>query len=45
MKWRGHGYMRDYGMERLMRDAKYCQMYPSTSQEALLRLLDMSEMG
>ncbi|NPV60573.1 MAG: acyl-CoA/acyl-ACP dehydrogenase [Actinobacteria bacterium] len=41
----GYGYMRDYGMERLMRDAKYCQMYPSTSQEALLRLLDMSETG
>jgi alkylation response protein AidB-like acyl-CoA dehydrogenase len=39
----GYGYMRDYGMERLMRDAKYCQMYPSTSQEVLLRLLEMSE--
>ncbi len=41
----GYGYMRDYGMERLMRDAKYCQMYPTTSQEALLRLLDLSEAG
>jgi len=39
----GYGYMRDYGMERLMRDAKYCQMYPATSQEALLRLLERSE--
>ncbi len=39
----GYGYMRDYGMERLMRDAKYCQMYPVTSQEALLRLLELSE--
>ncbi len=41
----GYGYMRDYGMERLMRDAKYCQMYPTTSQEALLRLLDIYETG
>jgi alkylation response protein AidB-like acyl-CoA dehydrogenase len=39
----GYGYMRDYGMERLMRDAKYCQMYPMTSQEALLRLIEISE--
>ena len=39
----GYGYMRDYGMERLMRDAKYCQMYPLTSQEALLRLFDLYE--
>jgi hypothetical protein len=28
-----------------MRDAKYCQMYPMTSQEALLRLLELSEAG
>jgi alkylation response protein AidB-like acyl-CoA dehydrogenase len=41
----GYGYMRDYGMERLMRDSKYCQMYPTTSQEALLRLLELSETG
>lgn len=41
----GYGYMRDYGMERLMRDSKYCQMYPVTSQEALLRILDQSESG
>jgi alkylation response protein AidB-like acyl-CoA dehydrogenase len=41
----GYGYMRDYGMERLMRDAKYCQMYPTTSQEALLRILELSETG
>ena len=41
----GYGYMRDYGMERLMRDAKYCQMYPTTTQEALLRLLELSEVG
>ncbi len=41
----GYGYMRDYGMERLMRDAKYCQMYPTTSQQALLRLLDIYEAG
>jgi len=26
-----------------MRDAKYCQMYPLTSQEALLRLFDLYE--
>ena len=41
----GYGYMRDYGMERLMRDAKYCQMYPMTGQEVLLRLLEVSETG
>jgi alkylation response protein AidB-like acyl-CoA dehydrogenase len=41
----GYGYMRDYGMERLMRDSKYCQMYPITGQEALLRLLELSETG
>ena len=41
----GYGYMRDYGMERLMRDSKYCQMYPLTSQEALLLLLELSETG
>lgn len=39
----GYGYMRDYGMERLMRDVKYCQIYPTTPQEALLRLLELAE--
>jgi len=39
----GYGYMRDYGMERLMRDAKYCQVYPHTPQEVLLRMLALSE--
>ncbi|WP_287154215.1 acyl-CoA dehydrogenase family protein [Candidatus Solincola tengchongensis] len=41
----GYGYMRDYGMERLMRDAKYCQMFPRPEEEQLLRLLDMAERG
>ncbi len=41
----GYGYMRDYGMERLMRDAKYCQMFPRPEEEQLLRLLDMAESG
>ncbi|MDY6794378.1 MAG: acyl-CoA dehydrogenase family protein [Actinomycetota bacterium] len=41
----GYGYMRDYDMERLMRDAKYCQMYPRTSQEVLLDILELSEKG
>ena len=41
----GYGYMRDYGMERLMRDAKYCQMYPLTTPKVLLRLLELSETG
>ncbi|MBC7253620.1 MAG: acyl-CoA/acyl-ACP dehydrogenase [Actinobacteria bacterium] len=41
----GYGYMRDYGMERLMRDAKYCQMFPRPEEEQLLRLLDMVEQG
>ncbi len=39
----GYGYMRDYGMERLMRDAKYCQMYPLTVQEVLLKILERME--
>lgn len=36
----GYGYMRDYGMERLMRDAKYCQAYPWAKQSELLELLN-----
>lgn len=36
----GYGYMRDYGMERLMRDAKYCQSFPKSEQEELLEILD-----
>lgn len=36
----GYGYMRDYGMERLMRDAAYCRIWPFSGQEALLLLLD-----
>lgn len=39
----GYGYMRDYGMERLMRDAKYCQMYPAPEEEGLLRIMEMVE--
>lgn len=35
----GYGYMRDYEVERLMRDAKYCQSYPRANQEELLALL------
>lgn len=41
----GYGYMRDYGMERLMRDAKYCQMFPRPEEEQLLRLLELVERG
>lgn len=41
----GYGYMRDYGMERLMRDAKYCQMFPAPEEEGLLRILEMVEEG
>ncbi len=36
----GYGYMRDYGMELLMRDAKACQVYPRTPREELLSLLE-----
>jgi alkylation response protein AidB-like acyl-CoA dehydrogenase len=36
----GYGYMRDYGMERLMRDAAYLRIWPFSGQEALLLLLD-----
>lgn len=39
----GYGYMRDYGMELLMRDAKYCQAYPRSQQEERLDML--GEMG
>jgi alkylation response protein AidB-like acyl-CoA dehydrogenase len=39
----GYGYMRDYGMERLMRDAKYCQAYPRPPQEETLSLLEEME--
>jgi alkylation response protein AidB-like acyl-CoA dehydrogenase len=35
----GYGYMREYGMERLMRDASYLQAWPFPSQEALLLLV------
>ncbi len=39
----GYGYMEDYGMERLMRDASWCQIYPRPNQESLLTLLDLVE--
>ncbi|MBU4240231.1 MAG: acyl-CoA dehydrogenase family protein [Actinobacteria bacterium] len=35
----GYGYMRDYGMEVLLRDAKYCQSYPRSPQEEMLDLV------
>ncbi len=34
----GYGYMRDYGLERLMRDASSCRAWPFSGQEALLRM-------
>lgn len=36
----GYGYMRDYGMEMLMRDAKYCQAFPRPQQEERLDILE-----
>lgn len=39
----GYGYVREYGMERLMRDAKYCQVYPWPRRKELLAVL--SETG
>jgi len=36
----GYGYMRDYGMELLMRDAKTCQVYPRSPHEETLTLLE-----
>ena len=39
----GYGYMRDYGIERLMRDAKYCQHFPSPPQEENLSILKEME--
>lgn len=35
----GYGYMRDYEVERLMRDAKYLQSYPRSAQEEMLATL------
>jgi len=39
----GYGYMRDYGMELLMRDAKTCQVYPRSPQEETLSLLELDQ--
>lgn len=39
----GYGYTMDYGMERLMRDATYCQIYPRTNEESRLQLLELAE--
>jgi len=39
----GYGYMRDYGMEVLMRDAKYLQVYPFTPSEELLTVPGLPE--
>lgn len=39
----GIGYMEDYGVERLMRDATYCQIYPRSNEELRLELLDLVE--
>lgn len=41
----GYGYTEDYGMERLVRDATYCQIYPSTNEESRLELLGLAERG
>ncbi len=39
----GYGYMEDYGMERLMRDAQCCQIYPQGNHQSRLELLDLLE--
>lgn len=36
----GYGYMKEQGMERLMRDAAYCAVYPESNRESALLLLD-----
>lgn len=36
----GMGYMHETGVEKLMRDAKYCQLYPSANWIARERLLE-----
>jgi butyryl-CoA dehydrogenase len=41
----GYGYTEDYGMERLVRDATYCQIYPRTNEESRLELLGLMEDG
>ena len=38
----GYGYTLDYGIERLMRDATYCQIYPQTNEESRLQLLELT---
>lgn len=35
----GSGYMRDSGVEKLMRDAKYCQLYPEPNWRARAQLV------
>ncbi|MQA76540.1 MAG: hypothetical protein GEU88_19830 [Solirubrobacterales bacterium] len=37
----GTGYTREAGVEKLMRDARYCQLYPEPSWVARDRLLDL----
>jgi alkylation response protein AidB-like acyl-CoA dehydrogenase len=37
----GSGYMREAGVEKLMRDARYCQLYPEPNWVARDRLLDL----
>jgi len=39
------GSMRDYGMEKLMRDAQCCHCYPRAAQEELLDLVAEAELG
>lgn len=36
----GYGYMKEQGMERLMRDAAYCAVYPESNDESGLLLID-----
>jgi alkylation response protein AidB-like acyl-CoA dehydrogenase len=40
---RGHGYVRDHPVERMMRDAKFTQVYEGTNE--LRRLVIAREMG
>lgn len=34
----GYGYMREYGIERMLRDARYCRVYPRAQDEEMRAL-------
>ena len=39
----GYGYMRDYGVERQMREAAYCRVFPRPNEEEMLAFVGASD--